>query len=160
MRASLLSVAALGVLVIAAPSGPVRMDDAADVRAARAQQNEAIARRDFDAVATFWLDDVQVTAGLGFTLHGRDVYRRAFASDSALVYRREPDNVQVNPRWPIAWETGSWTGRRRGQAGSPLLAGRYAAQWVKQGGRWLIRSELFVALDCSGDACAWAPRPQ
>ena len=160
MRSQLLSVVAISVLASAAPSHPAWTDEAADVRAARAEQNEAIAARDLDRVASFWIDDVQVTAGLGFTLRGRDSYRRAFASDSMIVYRRDPDIVQVNSRWPIAWETGSWTGRRKGQAGPALLAGRYSAQWVKQNGRWLIRSELFVALDCSGAACAWGPRPE
>ena len=160
MRSQLLSVAALSVLASAVPSNTSAIDDAADVRAARAQQNEAIAARDLDRVASFWIDDVQVTAGLGFTLRGRDAYRRAFASDSMIVYRREPDNVQVNAHWPIAWETGSWAGHRSGQSGPALLAGRYSAQWVKQNGRWLIRSELFVALDCSGAACAWGPRPE
>jgi ketosteroid isomerase-like protein len=157
VRSQLLVVAALSVLASAAPS---RTDDAADVRAARAQQNDAIAARDLDRVASFWIENVQITAGLGFTLHGRDAYRRAFASDSVMVYRREPENVQVNSHWPLAWETGSWTGRRVGQSGPALLAGRYSAQWVKQNGRWLIRSELFVALDCSGVACAWGPRPE
>ena len=160
MRSQILSVAAISVLASAAPSNTSATDDAADVRAARVQQNEAIAARDLDRVASFWIDDVQVTAGLGFTLRGRDAYRRAFALDSVMVYRREPDNVQVNSHWPIAWETGSWTGHRSGQTGPALLAGRYSAQWVKQNGRWLIRSELFVALDCSGAACAWGPRPE
>jgi ketosteroid isomerase-like protein len=160
VRSKLLSVAALSVLATAAPSNISRTDDAGDVRAARAQQNEAIAARDLDRVASFWIDDVQVTAGLGFTLRGRDAYRRAFESDSMIVYRREPDNVQVNSHWPIAWETGSWAGRRAGQYGQALLGGRYSAQWVKQNGRWLIRSELFVALECSGAACAWGPRPE
>ena len=158
MRSQLLTFAALSMLASAAPANTSTTDDVADVRAARAQQNEAIAARDLDRVASFWIVDVQVTAGLGFTLHGRDAYRRAFASDSTMVYRREPDNVQVNSHWPLAWETGSWTGRRSGESGPALLAGRYSAQWVKQDGRWLIRSELFVALDCSGAACAWGPR--
>jgi ketosteroid isomerase-like protein len=160
VRSQVLGIAALSVLASAAPSNTSRIDDAADVRTARAQQNDAIAARDLDRVASFWIENVQITAGLGFTLHGRDAYRRAFAADSMMVYRREPDNVQVNSHWPLAWETGSWTGRRVGQSGPALLAGHYSAQWVKQNGRWLIRSELFVALDCSGVACAWGPRPE
>ena len=160
MRSKLLGVAAFSVLASAAPSNTSRPDDAADVRAARAQQNEAIAARDLDRVASFWIDDVLVTAGLGFTLRGRVAYRGAFAADSMIVYRREPEHVQVNAHWPIAWETGAWTGRRAGQSGPALLTGRYSAQWVKQNGRWLIRSELFVALDCSGVACAWGPRAE
>jgi hypothetical protein len=80
--------------------------------------------------------------------------------DSSMVYRREPDNVEVNSHWPIAWETGTWSGYLANRSASPLLRGRYSAQWFKQDGRWRIRSELFVALDCAGVACSWPPRPQ
>lgn len=159
MRIQLLSIAALGVVLRAAP-GRGSKDDAAEIRAARAQQNQAIAARDFDRVADLWIEDVQITAGLGFTLHGREAYRRAFSADSGMVYRREPDQVQVSSNWPLAWETGSWTGRRANQGGAPLLAGRYSAQWFKQDGKWRIRSELFVALQCSGVSCAWPARVQ
>jgi len=36
-----------------------------------------------------------------------------------------------------------------------VIGGRYAAQWHRISGRWLIRSEVFVALTCSGDPCRW-----
>ena len=90
-------------------------------------------------------------------------YPRAMLAAVALVSLTYI--VPVGAMWmtglaPSAWETGSWTGYRSGQSGPALLAGRYSAQWVKQNGRWLIRSELFVALDCSGAACAWGPRPE
>ena len=158
MRTRLFSIVAAGVLFSSAPASRT-IDDAADVRAARAAQNEAIARQDIERAATFWVDDVQVTAGLGSTLHGREAYRQAFLADAGMIYRREPDEVKVSPNWPVAWETGVWTGRH-GKGGAPLLAGRYAAQWFKQDGRWRIRSEVFVALDCSGAACGWPARPQ
>jgi ketosteroid isomerase-like protein len=153
-------VVAIGVLVGSAASWPVSIDDAAEIRAARAEQNAAIASRNFDRVAALWVDDIQVTAGLGFTLRGRDAYRRAFIADSLMVYRREPDDVKVSSTWPLAWETGSWTGRLANQSGPPLLAGRYSAQWFKQDGHWRIRSELFVALQCAGVSCGWPARAQ
>jgi hypothetical protein len=31
-----------------------------------------------------------------------------------------------------------------------VIGGQYSAQWVKRGDRWLIRSEVFVALKGSG----------
>jgi hypothetical protein len=88
-------------------------------------------------------------------IQGRASYRTVMGADSATVYRREPDRVDVsdNERWPLAFESGTWTGRdpRNGQ---PLIRGRYAAQWIKRGGQWLIRSEVFVALGCSGAGCS------
>jgi hypothetical protein len=35
-----------------------------------------------------------------------------------------------------------------------VIGGRYSVQWVKRDGRWLIRSEVFVALTCAGTGCA------
>ena len=150
----------LGLFVLAAcagtpaPNHPPSSEEAV-VRQARAAQNQAIARRDLDRVASFWVDDVAVTAGLGTVLRGRDEYRRAFESDAALRYHRESQTVRVSSNWATAWEEGTWTGARV-SGGAPLIGGRYSAQWVRGPNGWRIRSELFVALDCSGVGCDWA----
>ena len=124
----------------------------AAVRTARAEQNRAIARQDLDAIAQFWTEDVVLTAGLGHVLRGRSEYRDAFQHDSTRLYERTPDEVQVSDQWPIAFETGHWTGRRRTYSES-TVSGRYSARWVKRDGRWLIHSEVFVALTCTGRSC-------
>jgi ketosteroid isomerase-like protein len=129
--------------------------DEAGVRAARQAQNRAIAKAQWDSVASFWVRDVAVVAGLGVTFQGRDAYRAAFRADSGMVYERTPTRIQVSSQWPLAWEEGSWTGRPGFKPSPPLVSGRYSAQWVKVNGRWLIRSELFVALTCTGQACRW-----
>ncbi len=110
---------------------------------------------DLDRAAGYWTPDVLVTAGLGVVVEGREAYRRAFEQEPGLIYRREPVQIDVSPDFPIAWETGDWTGHRVGGDETPVILGRYSAQWVRIGGRWLIRSELFVALRCDGDACGW-----
>ena len=74
--------------------------------------------------------------------------------DSGMVYERTPDQIQVSAQWPLAFETGHWTGRR-GANGATIIGGRYSAHWVQRSGRWLIRSEVFVALTCTGEACEW-----
>lgn len=127
----------------------------AAIRKARSAQNLAIAAGNFDSVATFWVQDVAIVAGLGVTLQGRPVLRAAFAADSGVVYERTTAKVEVSAHWPIAWEEGSWTGRVGRGTSPPLVAGRYSAQWIKLNGRWLIRSEQFVALRCSAQACRW-----
>lgn len=128
--------------------------DADMIRRARNDQNAAIAARDLNTVASFWTSSVVVTAGLGASIQGRDAYRRAFEQDSDMTYRRDPVEIQVSSDYGIAWEHGKWTGTSAAQA-EPLLRGRYSAQWVKVEGQWLIRSELFVPLECSGAACNW-----
>ena len=139
---------------IAAIRSTAQSREAAQVRAARAAQNTAIAAHDLDRAATFWTDDVVIRSGLGQVVQGRASYRAAMAGDTETVFRREPDRVDVsdNVKWPLAFESGTWTGRGA-RDGRPLIRGRYAAQWIKRDGKWLIRAEVFVALGCSGAGC-------
>jgi ketosteroid isomerase-like protein len=148
-------VAAVAAGAFALGRAPQRSREAAAVRAARAAQNGAIAAHDLERAATFWTDDVVIRSGLGRVVQGRASYRDAMASDSATVFRREPDRVDVsdNERWPLAFESGTWTGRDA-RNGRLLIRGRYAAQWIKRDGRWLIRAEVFVALGCANGGCS------
>ena len=59
----------------------------------------------------------------------------------------------VSAPWPLAYEEGTWVGHLGRADGPALIGGRYAAQWVKRGGRWLIRGEVYVALTCSAAGC-------
>jgi ketosteroid isomerase-like protein len=134
--------------------------EARAVRAARAAQNRAIAALDTAAVAGFWTEDVEIRRGLGALVMGRDAYKRLFNPDSAavargeeLIYQREPASVVVSAPWPLAYEEGTWVGHLGRADGPPLIGGRYAAQWVKRGGRWFIRGEVYVALTCSAAGC-------
>lgn len=128
--------------------------DTAAIRAARLAQNVAIVQNDLDRIASFWTDDVVLTRGLGAILRGRDAYRKLFERDS-VMYQRLPDQIEASTAWPLAFESGSWIGRSA-SGGKPMIFGRYSAQWLKRDGRWLIHSELFVALGCAGDGCQWS----
>ena len=147
----------LALCVVTLHVSPLSAQDADElaIRSAREAQNQAIAAGQFDSVASFWVRDIAITAGLGATLQGRDLLRAAFASDSGIIYERVPTSVTVSTQWRLGWEEGTWTGRRSAAPAPPLIAGRYSAQWVNLNGRWLIRSELFVALSCSGMGCRW-----
>jgi len=152
IRLALVAAVAIGSFALGrAPQGS---REAAAVRAARASQNTAIAAHDLERAATFWTEDVVIRSGLGLIVQGRANYRAVMAEDSVTVYRREPDRVDVsnNDRWPLAFESGTWTGRGA-RDGRPLIRGRYAAQWIKRDGRWQIRAEVFVALGCAGTGC-------
>jgi ketosteroid isomerase-like protein len=138
-------------------------DDAAAIRAARAAQNAAIASGDLDRVASFWTDDVTVRRALGLPLSGRAAARNALEPPAApaphLIYQRVTKDVEVSAKWPLAFETGTWAGHQDRLAGPAVIGGRFSAQWVKRDGRWLIRSEVFVALTCSGAGCDAAALP-
>jgi ketosteroid isomerase-like protein len=144
--------------VLAVPPG-----DAAAIRAARIAQNGAIAAGDLDRAASFWTEDVTVRRALGQPLSGREAARHALeppAPPSAtLIYQRLTKQVEVSPKWPLAFETGTWEGHQGTSAGPVIIGGRYSAQWVKRGERWLIRSEVFVALTCRGAGCESAAVP-
>ena len=136
-------------------AAPFRPGDDRDViKQLRSAQNVAIARQDYSAVAERWTDDITVRAGLGKALSGRQAYHDAFVADSAMTYTRTPDDVVMSSTWPLAYERGHWRGVVR-RAPDATLSGEYSAQWVKRGETWLIRSELFVATSCTGQACRW-----
>jgi ketosteroid isomerase-like protein len=140
--------------------------DVRAVRAARAAQNRAIAALDTAAVASFWTEDVEIRRGLGVLVTGREAYKRLFNPDPGavargeeLIYQREPASVVISARWPLAYEEGTWVGHAGGADGPARIGGRYAAQWVKRGDRWLIRGEVYVALTCAGAGCASSAAP-
>ena len=146
----------LGLLLIPLVAAQnVPRNDIELIRQARRQHNAAIARRDYPAIAQRWTEDISVRAGLGRVLNGRQAYRDAFVADSAMTYVRDPREIVVSTNWPLAYERGRWTGTLRGSQRPATLSGEYSAQWVKRGNEWLIRSELFVALSCSSEACSW-----
>jgi ketosteroid isomerase-like protein len=152
------AIALMGLLVatqLFAQSAATESDVAA-IRAARREQNAAMAAGDADRAASWWTADVTIRRGLGAGLSGVDAYKaileRAPVSDTALVYSRTTKDVSVSPHWPLAFETGTWAARAGGN-GPVLISGRYSAQWVRRNGKWLIRSEVFVALACSGKGC-------
>ncbi len=131
----------------------------AAIRAARQAQNAAIARGDLDAIASYWTDNVTICRGLGLQVAGKAGYLALFQADNpsnGLVYDRITDDVVVSADWPLAFETGHWVGRRGAQS---LIAGRYSAQWVRDGDRWLIRGEVYVALEANGDGKTMRAEP-
>jgi ketosteroid isomerase-like protein len=121
---------------------------------ARTAQNAAILRHDVDAVASFWTDDVTICRGLGTQLAGKAAYRQLFLQDqrspAEILYQRHATAIEVSGVWPLAFETGLWEGRQGKPTGPVVVRGRYSAQWVKRGDAWLIRSEVFVALQGAG----------
>ena len=148
------------------PSRVDQASEAAVIRTSRAAQNLAIAVGDTTRVSSYWTDDVEIRRGLGQLVVGRNAYLRLFVPDSvavergtALVYERVPTLVEVSAQWPLAYEAGEWIAHLGGVSGPAVIRGRYSAQWVKRGVRWLIRGEVYVALSCAGVGCSYAAAP-
>lgn len=152
--ASFLICTALTAAAVAGDSKLSSNAERAAIESARSAQNAAIVRNDLDAITSYWTDDVTICRGLGTQLAGKAAYRQLFAQDvespSQIVYQRYPGSVEVSGVWPLAFETGRWEGHLGKATGPVAIGGRYSAQWVKRDGHWLIRSEVFVALQASG----------
>jgi ketosteroid isomerase-like protein len=152
------SMAVFGLMLMVAAPG-----DEAAIGAARIAQNAAIAAGDVDRAASFWTEDVTVRRALGQPLSGRAAARTALEAPpppaAHLIYQRLTKDVEVSAQWPLAFETGTWQGHQESATGPVVIGGRYSAQWVKRDDRWLIRSEVFVALTCSGAGCAASAVP-
>ena len=115
------------------------------IRRARTTQNEAINSGNLSVVASFWTEDVTIRTGLGQVITGKENYKAAFQGTN-VIYIRTPEFIEISSKWPLAYESGTWVGI----TGEFQISGRYAAQWIKRD-KWLIRSEVFVALDAEGD---------
>jgi ketosteroid isomerase-like protein len=114
----------------------------------REHSNDAFRKHDLDGIGKFLAKDVTVITASGQVLVGKDAVlgelkKRFNAAAADLTYGRYPEHVVIAGSDTLAWERGTWLatlGRH------PLGEGNYAATWCRREGKWLIRSELFVAL--------------
>jgi len=131
--------------------------DMEQIRTARADFNDAIARHDVTAIVSFLDEEYQITTSLGQLLQGRDgeaaAWRNLIESRQDLLYVRSPESIEVSSDYPLAAEFGTWVGTWSTNQGEVRTGGRYAAMWRQVDGVWKVRSELFVALYCNGANC-------
>lgn len=123
-------------------------DHAADIRARRAQSNQAIAARDAEWAVSLMLADVRVAVAGGPLLTGRDASRNAFAEqfqDPLFVgYVRTADQVVLHTPPVRATERGRWSGTWRRRVGDHVMRGTYVAEWQHTDMGWFIASEVFT----------------
>jgi hypothetical protein len=125
--------------------------EAAVIARIRAASHAALAAH-HAGQAVAWLEpEVNITAGSGTVLSGRDAVRQKLAEQFGqlpdLIYVRTPQHITPSSSLPLAAEQGTWVGRWT-EAGQLIeLRGNYFAMWRKTNGTWLIRSELFVLLE-------------
>ncbi len=131
------------------------VSDEALIRSARAASNLAIARKDIDAIACHWMDNIHVLGSTSAQLAGaeanRSFYIAQFARRPDTVWVRTPSAVSVMKAWGMACEEGNWAGSWTEPHGPIELRGRYMAQWVRTGAGWRIQGELYVATASVGD---------
>lgn len=138
--------------------------DEAQIRAARAESNRAIARKDLAGVSRHWLPEFYMISSTNDQSAGRDAararFREVFASRANVVYVREPDTIEVNRSWGQAAESGRWTGRWSDRYGSTRVGGVYFAKWRKVNNQWMLLAEVFVQTSCTGPRYCNTPPAQ
>ena len=156
VRSKVLGGGMLTLLMAAALAGAT--GDVAAIKALRQADNTAIARRDFAPVRDLFDPDYHVIRGAsGSVMAGPDATETLLKDDIAkdpgfVGYERFTDQVELGAGGMRAAEHGRWAGRWSEPDGAMALTGVYLAMWVKTGGRWTLKSEAFVALNCSGSA--------
>ena len=120
------------------------------IRTAREAINDAIARRDVEGIAAYFLDNYHVVTARSMQRDGRDASARSwedmFARDATATYGRMPDEIHVNDEWGMAEEHGRWTGTLMAADGPLALEGVYAAKWHYTAEGWMLQAEIFTPL--------------
>jgi ketosteroid isomerase-like protein len=133
--------------------------DEANIKESRRLQTLALAKNDLDTVVKYWDPAITIRRALGHPVDGAQAARKLLESSASqdptqtIVFQREATSVAVSSTWPLAYEEGKWSGHVGTADSKTILAGKYAAQWVKRDGVWLIRSEIFVAIECADAGC-------
>lgn len=118
------------------------------ILAQREASNQALRAFDEELNATFSTKDAFITTGAGTLIAGQEELSAYLKSQKGqkMYWIRTPDEVLVNPKTKLAWETGTWKGFVEG-SDEAVVGGKYSAQWTKVSGTWLIHSQLFVTLE-------------
>ena len=128
--------------------GQNTLQDIAEIREQRKASNEALRKFDEELNATFSTEDALITTGAGTLIAGKEALSAYLKSQKGpkMYWVRTPDEVIVNPKSKLAWETGTWKGYLE-DFDEAAVGGKYSAQWTKASGTWLIHSQLFVTLE-------------
>jgi ketosteroid isomerase-like protein len=152
---------------IAPGAGMVGSDtgDEANIRNTREAFNQAIRDQDVDAIERFFAPGYHIISGRSQQYHGaetqRELWASLFGNGPGFVCQRDIRELRINPDWGLAEELGNWNCHYTMESKASHASGVYAAKWQRTvGGQWLIQSEVFTTMTCSGsDAACKAPDP-
>ena len=121
------------------------------VEAARARFNDALADRDFAAIAAALSEEVSLVPGdEAAPILGRDAqlaaWKGLFDQAPDCSYLRTPARIDIEEDGQLAAETGRWRGGWSAEGVAVRYSGRYFAKWRNEDGVWRIEAEIFVTL--------------
>jgi hypothetical protein len=126
------------------------------VRAQRVESNAAIKAHDATRLRKLFDDDYHGISGTSGALDaGGDATAGSYADEeftdpSFVTYRRTPTSVLIASSGKRVAESGHWEGVWQKPDGTMRKTGVYLAMWIPSGGTWLLKSEAFVTLACTG----------
>ncbi|HMQ06465.1 MAG TPA: nuclear transport factor 2 family protein [Saprospiraceae bacterium] len=136
----------IGILIFSITHG--QDTEIAQILSLREASNQALWAFDEELYSSFSTEDVLITTGAGTLISGKKELVK-YIQESAgprMYWIRTPDEVLVNLKTKLAWESGTWKGYVEG-SDEVVVGGKYSAQWTKVSGTWLIQSQLFVTLE-------------
>ena len=115
------------------------------IRAARIESNAAIARKDIEGVAKFWMQDFVEIIADGSLLCGKEPvmadWKIMFETSPSTRFERQFQKIEFGRKNEVALEKGILIYT------SPFTyKGYYTAIWRKVGGVWLTQMENFVSV--------------
>lgn len=136
----------IGFLIVTLSHG--QEAEVSQILAQREASNQALRAFDDELNATFSTEDALITTGAGTLISGKKELMKYIQESTGpkMYWIRTPDEVIVNAKTQLAWETGTWKGYIEG-SDEAVVGGKYSAQWTKASGTWLIHSQLFVTLE-------------
>lgn len=126
------------------------------IRYARDMNNKAIEERDSVAIDDVWMENIVVISSADAQIIGRDSLKRIFInqfkSSPDVNYVRTPSKIEMMKAWGMASEIGTWEGSWTAEDGKVEISGTYYAKWHKVRSKWMIRTEVYTATQCTGGA--------
>ena len=120
------------------------------ILAARSAINDAIARRDIEAIGAYFLPTYHVVTARSMQRNGKDESLKSWADlfqrDETATHDRTSVEIHINDDWGMAEEHGRWTGTLMANDGPMELLGVYAAKWHFTTDGWRLQAEIFTPL--------------
>ncbi|WGK65151.1 YybH family protein [Croceiramulus getboli] len=131
------------------PSLLFSQTDEEQIRALRTSSNSALKAYDHAKVLSYLTEDALTTTGNGTVLCGKKELEQYIldGGKSDMYWVRNPEEITVNQKRGLAWESGTWNGYDSERGEVSIIKGRYAAMWTKKTGSWKIKSQLFVTIE-------------
>jgi ketosteroid isomerase-like protein len=126
-----------------------------EVRKRSAIWNTAFAQRDISALISLFSEDAQMASAGGKWKNRAEcgrLYESLFKRRPDITTLHTPTNIEINPVWQVAYETGDWKEAWTEPDGRAEIQGKYFAMWQLNEDKWYINAAIFTPLRCNGES--------